>query len=33
MGELTNVPGGFPFTVDGEVASAVAAGTARSRRI
>jgi len=33
MGELTNVPGGFPFTVNGEVASAGAAGTARLSRM
>jgi uncharacterized protein GlcG (DUF336 family) len=29
MGDFTNVPGGFPITVDGEVIGAVAAGGAK----
>ena len=29
MGDFTNVPGGFPITVDGEVVGAVAAGGAK----
>src|SRR6266705_2870722 len=28
MGDFTNVPGGFPITIDGEVVGAVAAGGA-----
>ena len=29
MGDFTNVPGGFPITVEGEVIGAVAAGDAK----
>ena len=29
MGDFTNVPGGFPITIDGEVVGAVAAGGAK----
>ena len=29
MGDFTNVPGGFPITVEGEVVGAVAAGGAK----
>jgi uncharacterized protein GlcG (DUF336 family) len=29
MGDFTNVPGGFPITVDGEVIGGVAAGGAK----
>jgi uncharacterized protein GlcG (DUF336 family) len=29
MGDFTNVPGGFPITIDGEVIGAVAAGGAK----
>jgi uncharacterized protein GlcG (DUF336 family) len=29
MGDFTNIPGGFPITVDGRVIGAVAAGGAK----
>ena len=33
MGDFTNVPGGFPITVNGQVIGAVAAGAPRSSRM
>jgi glc operon protein GlcG len=33
MGDFTNVPGGFPVIVDGEVVGAIAAGGAKSSRM